>query len=46
MNTVDQGRVDDLSFFDCSSPFVFLLIEFHFSISFKMLPCYVYNYCI
>ena len=23
------GRVDDFSFFDCSSPFYFLLIEFH-----------------
>ena len=24
-----HGRVDDLSFFDYSSPFCFLLIEFH-----------------
>ena len=30
-------------FFDCSSPFCFLLNEFHctFCISYKMLPCYV-----
>ena len=34
-------------FFDCSSPFSFLLIEFHwhFSISFKIIN-YVYYYCI
>ena len=25
----DTGEVDDFSFFDCSSPFGFLLIEFH-----------------
>ena len=24
-----RGRVDDLSFFDCLSPFCFLFIEFH-----------------
>ena len=42
------GRVDDLSFFDYLSPFCFLLIEFHgtFSISYKILPDYVYYYCI
>ena len=26
-------RVDDFSFFDCSSPFCFLLIEFHYTFS-------------
>ena len=33
--------------FDCLSPYCFLLIEFHstFSISYKILPYYVY-YCI
>ena len=34
---------------DCSSPFCFLLIEFHcvfFSISYKGLTCYVYYYYI
>ena len=42
------GRVDGYSFFDCSSPFCFLLIEFHctFSISYKILQSYVYYYCI
>ena len=32
------------SFFDCSSPFCFLLIEFHYniSISYKILPYYVF----
>ena len=36
------------SFFDYSSPFCFLLIEFHhaFSISYKILLYYVYYYCI
>ena len=40
-----RGRVDDYSFFDCSTPF-FLLIVFHctFSISFKILPYFVYCY--
>ena len=35
-------------FFDCLSPFSFLLIEFHctFSISYRTLPYYVYYYCI
>ena len=28
-----QRRVDDFSFFDCLSPFSFLLIEFHFTFS-------------
>ena len=39
-----SGRVDDLSFIDYSSPFCFLLNEFHciFSISFKIIPFYVY----
>ena len=43
-----RGRVDDLSFFDYLSSFCFLLIEFHcsFSISYKILPDYVYYYCI
>ena len=42
-----RGRVDDLSFFDYLSPFCFLLIEFQcsFSISYKILPDYVYYYC-
>ena len=41
-----EGRVDDFSFFDCSSSFSFLLIEFHyaFSISYIVLTCYVYYY--
>ena len=43
-----RGRVDDLSFFDYSNPFCFLSIEFHytFSISYKILPYFVYYYCI
>ena len=43
-----QGRVFDFLFFDCLSPFWFLLIELHwtFSISHKMLTNYVYYYCI
>ena len=42
------GRVDDLSFFEYLSPFVFLSIEFHctFSISYKILPYFVYYYSI
>ena len=42
------GRVDNLSFFEYLSPFCFMLIEFHctFSISYKILPYYVYYYCI
>ena len=42
------GVVDDLSFFDYPSPFYFLLIEFHsiFFISYTIIPCYVYQYCI
>ena len=42
-----RGRVDDSSFFDCSNPF-FLSIKFHctFSISYKILPYFVYYYCI
>ena len=34
--------------FDCTSPFCFLLIEFHcfFFISYIVLTCYVYYYCI
>ena len=37
-------RVDDFSFFDCSSPFCFLLIVFHhdFSISYIVLTFYVW----
>ena len=40
-----RDRVDDLLFYDYLSPFCFLLIEFHctFSISFKIIPYYVYN---
>ena len=40
--------MDELSFFDYLSPFCFLLIEFHcsFSISYKILPDYVYYCCI
>ena len=43
-----QGRGVDLSFFDCSSPFCFLLIEFYliFSMFYKILPYYVYYYSI
>ena len=43
-----RGRVDDLSFLDYICPFCFLSIEFHctFSISCKILPYYVYYYCI
>ena len=37
-----------MSFFNYLSPFCYLLIEFHytFSISYKILPYYVYYYCI
>ena len=43
-----RGRVDDLSFFEYLSPFCFLSIEFHctFSISYKILPHFVYYYSI
>ena len=43
-----RGRVDDLSFFEHLSPFCFLSIEFHcaFSISYKILPYFIYYYCI
>ena len=43
-----RGREDDLSFFKYLSPFCFLSIEFHstFSISYKILPCFVYYCCI
>ena len=46
--TTNRGRVDDLSFFEYLSPFCFLSIEFHctFSISYKILPYFVYYYCI
>ena len=42
------GRVDDLSFLHCLSSLCFLLFEFHctFSIYYKILPYYVYYYCI
>ena len=42
------GWVDEFKFFDFSSPFCFLLMGFHctFSISYKILPYYVYYYCI
>ena len=41
-----RGRVDDLLFFKYLSSFCFLSIEFHrtFSISYKILPYYVYYY--
>ena len=40
--------MDDLSFFENLSPFCFLWIEFHctFSIFYKILPDFVYDYCI
>ena len=43
-----RGRVDDLSFFEDVSPFCFLSIEIHctFSISYKILPYFIYYYCI
>ena len=43
-----RGRVDDLSFFEYLSPFCFLSIEIHctFSISYKILPYFIYYYCI
>ena len=34
-----RGRGDDFSFFDCSSPFCFLLIEFHYLVSFLLFQC-------
>ena len=42
------GRVDDLSFLKNLSSFCFLSIEFHctFPISYKILPYFVYYYCI
>ena len=42
------GEVDDCSFFNYLNPFCFLLIEFHqtFSISYNILPYFVYYYCI
>ena len=42
------GRVDDFSYFDCSSPFTSLLVEFHctFYKWYKILLYYVYYYCI
>ena len=41
-------RVDDFSFLIVQIHFVFLLIEFHcaFSISYRVLTCYIYYYCI
>ena len=43
-----RGKVDDLSFLEYLSPFCFLSIEFHgtFSISYKIVPYFVYYYCI
>ena len=43
-----RGRVDDLPFVEYLNPFYFLSIEFHctFSISYKILPYFVYYYCI
>ena len=43
-----RGRTDDLYFFEYSSPFCFLSIEFHsiFYISYKILQYFVYYYCI
>ena len=42
-----RGRVDDLSFLEYLSP-LFLLIEIHctFSFSYKILPYFLYYYCI
>ena len=39
-------RVDNFLFLDCSSPFCFLIIEFHCTLSksYKILPYYVYYY--
>ena len=41
---LELARLLCFSFSICSSPFCFLLTEFHytFSMSFKILPCYVY----
>ena len=43
-----RWRVDDLSFFEYLRPFCCLSINFHstFSISYKILPSFVYYYCI
>ena len=48
LTVIHQGRVEDLAFFQYLSPFCFLSIEFHcaFSISYKILPYFVYYYCI
>ena len=48
MRSSIPGRVDDLPFFEYLSPFCFLSIELHctFSISYKILPYFVYYYCI
>ena len=44
----NSGRVDDFTFFDCSSPFCFFVnwISLYFLIFYKILPYYVYYYCI
>ena len=43
-----RGRVDDLSFFNCSKSILFLLLDFHcyFFISSNRILYYVYYYCI
>ena len=43
-----RGKVEDFSFFDCSSRFYIFLIEFHcnFSITRKIIPGDVYYYYI
>ena len=48
ISTKFRGRVDDLSFFEYLSPFCFLSIEFYstFSIFYKLLPYFIYYYCI
>ena len=45
---LNRGRVDDLLFFEYLSTICFLSIEYHctFSISYKILPYFVYYYCI
>ena len=45
---LNRGGGGMTSFFDCSSLFCFLFIEYHcsFSISYKIVPHYVYYHCI
>ena len=44
--SITPGEGADLSSFHYSGPFRFLLIEFHFTFSYKMLQFYVYYYFI